>query len=286
MQQVIYVDILVFLNTVVTFILLLTVRRFTGAPTSTGRLVLASFVGGIFSLVLLAPEMGLPAQIAVKTAVCVSITLLAFRICGVRLFLRTLALFLGVSFFYAGVIWGLTRLSDSAFLTYSNGYGYVDVSFTTLIVLSVLLYLVIVGLQKTVFRPKGDPTIFHLVLYFGDRVFEGNALWDSGNDVKDVYEGGDVVVLDRPSARLLTGIEISEDVGEMVSRGLRVRLLPVRSVNGEKLLPAFTADRAVVHNEVRSREVLRPCVAVSREALGGADYQALIGRRFFEGRGD
>ena len=284
MQQVIYVDVLIFLNTIITFILLLTVRRFTGAGTTASRLVVASFIGGCFSLVILAPEMGFWLSLLVKAVIGVSITLLAFRLSGVRLFCRTLALFLGVSFLYAGILWGLSRVGTSTFLTYSNGYLYADLSLTSLIFLSVVIYLLIVILQRTVFREKGDPSEYEIKVSLGGNTVEGKALWDSGNDVRDVYSGREVIILAPEKARELTGVEISTDIPKMGGCGLSVRLLPVKGIDGDKLLPAFTVDKVYIHNEKRSREVQHPCIAVSAGAFAGGKYQALIGRKFFEGR--
>ena len=57
MQQVIYVDVLIFLNTIITFIILLTTVEISGVSPKTFRLLTGSLLGGIFSLIILAPEM-------------------------------------------------------------------------------------------------------------------------------------------------------------------------------------------------------------------------------------
>ena len=73
MKQIIYVDVLVVLNTVVTFIMLLTTAAVTGVKNSVGRLLIGAVTGGLFSLILLAPEMSVPCVLLTKAAMAVSL---------------------------------------------------------------------------------------------------------------------------------------------------------------------------------------------------------------------
>lgn len=282
MEQVIYADVLIFLNTVITFILLLTVKQFSGAETGAGRLILGSAVGGLYSLILLAPQMNFFLTLLTKTAIAVTITCISFKVTTFKKLFRSLLLFLGASFLYAGVMYTLSYVPGTGFLTVNNGYGYVNLSMTSLIFISVVLYGVISILKKRFFLPKEEDMIYDFTLTFRGREVSGKALLDSGNNVRDVYSEREVLIVSANLIEELTGMEVKNDVAEMTAQGLSVRLLPVKSLSSHKLLPAFTAEKAVVYDDGIRKEVKNPCVAVTQDILGGEKYRALIGNKFFE----
>ena len=283
MQQVIYVDVLIVLNTVVTFILLLSVRQFSGCETGPARLIVASVVGGVYSLIILAPPMNLILTLLTKAAVGASITYIAFRTRKLRQMLRSLFLFLGMSLLYGGVLYAVT-LTGSGFVTYQNGFGYMELSLPGIVALCVALYLVILLLRKKVFRPKTDEAVYTVELFFRERCVRIPALLDTGNNLQDVYGGREVILLSASEAEALAGVPVTDDVEAMQAAGLSVRLLPVSALSAARLLPAFTADSAVVYDDARRTVVEAPCVAVTTDDLGGERYRALIGSAFFERR--
>ncbi len=277
----VYVDVLIVLNTIVTFILLLSVRQFSGCATGPARLTVASIVGGVYSLVLLAPEMKFILTLLTKAAMGASITYIAFPVKRLRVMLRCLSLFLGMSFLFAGVLYAVTLVGGER-VTYNNGFGYMELSLPAVVGLCVALYLVILFLRKKVFSPKPADAVYSIEIMRGGGTFTGRALLDTGNRLGDVYGGKEVILLDAAAAKALTGLEVTSDVEAMANAGLPVRLLPVTALSASRLLPAFTADRAVVYNDARRREVEKPCVAVAPDGFGN-EYQALIGGAFFEG---
>ena len=59
-----------------------------------------------------------------------------------------------------------------------------------------------------------------------------------------------------------------------------LRLVPVKTVAGKKLLPVFTADKVIVKKGGGQTETESPGVAVTDDELGGEKYKALIGTDF------
>lgn len=283
MQQVIYVDVLIVLNTVITFILLLCVRQFTGCATGSGRLVAASLVGGVYSLIILAPPMNLFLTLLTKAAVGLSIAYIAFRATRLRHILRSGLLFLGMSFLFAGVLYAVT-LTGTNRLTYNNGFGYMELSLPALVALCVALYLVILLLRKKVFLAKEQDAVYRMELFYKENSFRGSALLDTGNGLRNAYSDSEVILLTEDAAKSLTGFRVTADVAKMSDLGLPVRLLPVKALSAEKLLPAFTAEKLIVYDEGVRREVQSPCVAVTDDPLGRERYQALLSGSFFERR--
>ena len=282
MQQVVYADVLIFLNMVITFFLLLTVKAFAGASASAGRLVLASFVGGAYSLVLLAPKIHFLLLLLAKAGMCVSITFLAFRARSAKKMLRCTALFLAVSFLYAGVMYAFSYFFGTSGLIVNNGAAYFPLSVPALIALCSAVYGVLWVLRRTVFRVTKDDMLYDVTVKLLQREICITALMDSGSSLRDIYTGSPVMVLTSVAAASLTGTEIPSDAAEVMSRNGDVpfRLLPVSALSAQKLLPAFTADEVLVSGERTEKRLRQVSVAVTADGLGAEKYQALISEDF------
>lgn len=282
MQQVIYADVLIIFNTLITFILLLTVKTFACVGGSTGRIITASFVGGVYSLIILAPKMHIILMLLAKTAMCVSITCIAFRTKCFRNMLRCAFMFLIFSCLYAGIIYALNAIVQSEFLIVNNGFSYVHVSIVSMIVICAAVYAVLFLLKKTVFRVHEEDMIYELNLSYKENEIRVRALLDSGNSVKDIYTGKPVIVLTSERAKDLTGNEIPGNLSDWsdLQNGVNWRLLPVHALDEDQLLPSFNADTVKIDKGNISKTHNSVCVAVTKDILGKGEYQALLSRDF------
>lgn len=281
MQEVVYVDVLFFINTVITFLLLLTVRQLSGVSASGGRLAVASAAGGVYSLILLAPPLPWPLLLLTRGFMCVSLSFLAFHIRRWRTMARCTLLFLGVSFLFAGALYSFSFLFDGGFLTVQNGCAYAALSPPTLIGLCTAFYFLLRFLKKKVFRPAASDFICRATLCYGEREIGFSALFDSGNEVQDVYAGRPVIIVSPFVWEALTGAPPPADPA-LAPGSPPLRLLPVHTLGKTGLLPAFTAGRLLLQLEGEAREVLSPCVALAPDALGEERYQGLIGAAVME----
>lgn len=107
--MVIYVDELLFLNALITWLLLLCARGFLHLSPGKGRLLLGSLCGGITSLTALLPPLAAWEQIGVQLLSALLIGWAAFGGLGKRGFLRGTACFLLGSFLLAGALLFFSR---------------------------------------------------------------------------------------------------------------------------------------------------------------------------------
>ena len=134
--------------------------------------------------------------------------------------------------------------------------------------------------ELTIRRFRRDDMIYELELHCGSNAVQTKALLDTGNRVRDIYTNRPVVILTAEVAQRLTHQQIRGDPGSLIAaanEGLALRLLPVQALSGEKYLPAFTADVAQIVGENTRKEIHKVSVAVTEDALGRGEYQALIG---------
>ncbi|MBR0538375.1 MAG: sigma-E processing peptidase SpoIIGA [Clostridia bacterium] len=284
MQTVVYADVLVLVNVVITFLLLLSVRTFTDASSSALRLPLASFLGGAYSLLLLAPALPWWVLLPVRLLMCLTVCLSAFKIRRVKTLLRCTALYYAVSFLLAGALYALSQLTG-AFLQVKNGYAYVSLSAPALIGFCMGFYALLMFFRKRVFVKNRKDRIFQLTLIDRGAEVQVKALFDSGNEVLDLYAGRPVVIVAADVFEALTGERPRDLHSSPHIAGRPFRLLPVKTLGATHLLPAFTAERLLIGTEDGDKMVVRPCVAGTESALGGRRYGALVGEKVLEESG-
>lgn len=282
MKQIIYVDVLVVLNTVVTFIMLLTTSTVIGIKCGVGRLLLGATVGGMFSLILLAPEMSATGILLTKAAMAVVLVCISFKIRDLKRFFISIALFLGTNLFYAGVMYGVDCLFSPKFISTKNGFSYFNIGSVGIIVLCSVVYVVIRLLRKYVVPDGRKPHVYDIEIVNGGKTVKTKALLDTGNSVSDVT-GGDVIIVDGIVARELSNLPEArfdacdaDGLTHLRESGLAVRLLPVGVLGENKLLVAFTAEKAIIETESGDGVIYRPCIAVADGSFEELGYNALL----------
>lgn len=287
MQQVIYVDVLIFLNTIITFIILLTTVEISGVSPKTFRLLTGSLLGGIFSLIILAPEMNVFFVFATRVAMSVSIVSVTFNIHKVKKFLRCLASFVGISFVFAGIVYFFESFSSSSFLQMNNSIVYFDVSFFSLVIMCSVVFAVIKILNKKLFIKTQTDMIYELEITFNEKTVRTLALYDSGNCVQDVYTGKPVIIVNADEIRdffdekTFNSLFVDFSDAENAIGDIKLRFLPVKSISSSTLLPAFTAQKIIISDENIRKEIMSPCIAVTLDELGENSYKALINQSIF-----
>lgn len=286
LRNVIYLDTLIFLNTVVTFLLLLSVRQFSGVKTADGRLIAASFLGGALSLVILAPPLGFLPELLIRAAGGLLIVTAAFYTRRKERFLKCLWLFLALTFLFAGVTFFLSQLTGGVISR--NGASYIGLDFPSLVLLSVVLYVALRLLKKKCFSGRAQYR-YEIELRRDGRRVTGKALYDSGHFVADCYTGNPVIIARR---EFILPLLTAEESGFLAALGrfavdepvgtLPARVIPVATVAGERFLPAFTCERAVVQNGDRYVTVDAVSVAVLDAPMELSGCDALINSRIFE----
>ena len=127
------------------------------------------------------------------------------------------------------------------------------------------------------FGPNGqDPGISRVTVSWGERTLSVNALYDTGNTLRDPISGRKVMILGADAANQLLGLDVkalSDPMQTLLARPQdRLRLIPYHSVGGRGLLLAIRPDRVEVDgNRVDTM------VAFSPERIGDHRFEALLG---------
>ena len=288
MNVTVYADTLVFLNTFVTYFLLMSAQVLCRRPAKRLRVLAASLLGGIYALTLLLKPMPLLVSFAVRVAVCMALRLICERFCGIRVFLKGAFVFLLLNGVYAGMM--LLCRTFVPQMLFAGGVVYLDVSVPFLLLSTLAIYLCIRFAARLF---CANPSRTHngtVKICVGDRSVSGSGIFDTGNHLSDGFTGKPVLIV-RPSfvqpllpqgvSDFLTGKELSACNIPPEWRK-RLRLFPYSSVGSDGLLPAFRCDRAVVSHATGSCTKEKLYIAVSPRPLYHGETDALFPEALYE----
>ena len=252
MRVTIYADTLVFLNTFVTYFLLMSTQLLCRRPPRRLRVLAASVFGGLYALSILFEPLPPILSFAVRAAVCILLRLIADGFRSLRMFLKSVLVFLLLNGLFAGIML-LCRLFVPQLL-FANGIVYLDVRIPYLLLSTCAIYLCIRLVTRLFAARPARTHIGTVTICVGDRSVTGNGIFDTGNHLSDGFTGKPVLIV-RPAfvrpllpqgvADFLDGKELSGCSIPNAWHG-RLRLFPYSSLGNDGLLPAFRCDRVVV----------------------------------------
>jgi len=287
MNQIVYIDVLLTLNIFINFFLLMTTALITKTHANRYRILAASLIGGIYSLSLL-----LPVDMAFLSGVLrfifsVIIVITAFRIKNIRSFLRYWGSFFLTNFAFAGIMLGIWFALKPAGMVYSNGAIYLNVNTMTLVIGTVICYVILALISKFTSKNAPDSHICEIEIEIFDRTVRLKSLIDTGNSLKDCFTGEPVAVVEEGYIRDLLPDEIktfvkNKKIPENEEYIKTLRLIPCSTVNGEGVLASVRCERIRVFykNEIYISE--KPFVAVSNTQISSGEYFAVIGPDLLE----
>ena len=272
--EVVYVDIVVLINTAANYIILLLTGVICDERVSRLRIFAAALFGGIYSAVALIPACEFLALFPVKIAISVFMLLIVFG--GKRRILKITLVFYGVSAALGGMMYAASLRGDGL---------YTPVGIWLMAVVFGLAYIVIsLAFRRAAKRKPGGTR--KIRVRYGDRTGQFTALVDTGNGLKDPVTGQEAIIVGaediagllpaeiRMAVLNYTATDAMEIIGE-TEAGTRFRLLPYSAVGiAGGLLLAFRPEELYVDGKKRT-DIL---IAISPNRVAdGMGYSALIG---------
>lgn len=276
--MVVYLDVLVCLNIVITYFILLAAKAFSHSNSNVYRLILASVTGGLFSMYIFLPRQHFLIELLVKIIFGAVITVIAFKRSKLKAFLRAFFAFNAVSFLYAGSMIALWYVIKPKGMVINNGVVYFKISPIILICSTVICYLVLRLAQILLKREDTYSEIKSVKLSFNKKTVVCRCIVDTGNTLCDTLGGYKVILISKEIAsELLTEKDVAELLSLDVSGDLakRFRVIPYKTLSGNSLMPGLCIDGADVDN----KNIEKAMVAIANTEFDG-DYSGIISPEF------
>ncbi|MGI5935213.1 MAG: sigma-E processing peptidase SpoIIGA [Oscillospiraceae bacterium] len=254
-MEIIYVDILFFINLIINYFILLATGRICALMLRRWRYALAAALGAAYSVMVVVPSLGFLASAPMKLVLAGFMALVAYG--GERNLARCTITFLAVSAAFGGAVWAASMLGGLP----RGDTIYVPVSLRVLVLSFALCY----GAVSLVFRRaarRSERELLRLAVAFQGRSLNITALRDTGNELYDPISGAPVLVAEKEAVMPLFRQDVAaclktDDPAEAMEAlaaiprcRSRFRLIPFTSVGMERsLLLAFRPDSLTVNGE-------------------------------------
>ena len=234
----VYVDLVLFLNIAMDFLLLLSVSVVLKRNVKFYRIILGSLVGGI-SIIFLFISLNNFTLFLFKMIISILMVLVTFSYKNMKYFFNNL-LYLYLSSIILG---GGIYLLDIQ-LNYKNqGLMFIDSGFgVNLVVLLIISPFIIYSYIKSMKRMKNDYSNFYKVdLYYKDKIYKFDAFLDTGNRLYDPYKRRPIVIVNTNRIKL--------DYEDAI-------LVPYMTASGNSVLKCVIVEKLVIDNTIEVKDVL------------------------------
>ena len=265
--MVIYIDVLIFTNVIIDYIMLYLTALITKKTYNTFRIVLASIFGGISSLMIFFETELFIVNLLVKVIISVLIICITFGIRNIRLCITECFVFLLVSFCFCGLIFFMQSMSNDIFIS-KNLISYFNISPVTLVALTAIFYLIIRLILKFIVR-KASVNTAELIIELFDTKLSVVSLVDSGHTLTDPLTDSQIIILDANlySKIIGTGYDLSN----------RKRMIPVKTISNSSLLEGIRCDLVTIKTKDFNIVHKKPIVLKTNQKFDG-DFKAIISK--------
>lgn len=232
---VIYLDVLLFVNVVVNFTILYITYKILGMKVSKPRIIFATALTSLYGLVVCLPQMSILLNIFFKIAIAAITVLIAFDFKGAKFFLKSILVFLAVTFAYIGIITSFQYLpfASSAFFI-QNGEVYYNLPLPYILAATIALFLIETLISRYFSKKlkKGETVECKIVIR--DKEVNITAFCDSGNFLSEPLSGLPVVIVNTKTLLPLlpeeSAVKDSSDLFSVLEKDdffkLRLRAVP------------------------------------------------------------
>lgn len=283
MTKTIYVDELFLINFIINYLLLFASSKIAGEFIKRRRLLIAALIGAVYGVLIFFKNLSFLGGILWKLIFAAVMTLTAFGIHDFRRITKNLFVFLGVSLAFGGIVLFSYLFGFGGICEIRNNIYYIDVPAHTLILSSVLAYV----LLSLIFRKRAEPkkeNIRKIEVSDGEKSITFFALSDTGNSLRDPGNNAPVIIAEYSSVRELFSRNATDVLDkknpqcyplalpELCDFGT-FKLLPFSTVDSSfSLLLAFRPERILADGVLLDGAL----IALSGGKISGGAYTAII----------
>lgn len=242
-MQTVYVDILIFLNMIIDFFLLLSVRAFLNINVTYKRVVLGSVCGSVFSLTALLPEMNFFICILTGFLSACIIVFVTFGKSSPANFIKRVCCFYCGSFIFAGIMMGIYLLFKPNGMVISNNVVYFNISPLLLIILTIICYFILYIFNRLFKKQAVLMKLYNVKVNINNQFYSFCARVDTACDLKEPFSGNPVIVAEKS---LFKDLSLSEE---------KTRIIPFSSLGGEGIIKGIKPMEVYINNKKLNSEI-------------------------------
>lgn len=258
-MRVIYIDILITVNIFIDFFLILCTKKSLHINASYFRMTLGSVLGGILSLVALAPKLMFAVNLLVDILGAAAIVFAVFGKCSIKTYLQRVLIFFSYSFSFSGIMLLFCSYFKPSGMAVYNDIIYFNISPVLLIILTLLCYY-IMKIIKRMTKGTSGGGVCNVEIDVKNKKISFCAKIDSGCNLKEPFSGDYVIVVEK------------EAIENYVPEDKSTRVIPFGSLGGTGIIKGFKPEKIKINGIMSDNNVY---IGICENIIKG-DVKALI----------
>ena len=267
--MIVYADVLVFLNAIISYFLILCVCTIFKFRAKTYRLILGAIFGGFSAVVIFLPKMFFVLEIALKVLICATQVLITFSFKNKVRFIKLFLSLITVTYIFSGAVLSFIEITSTELFVYRNGIAYFDISPMMLIISTGMVYFFIRVLLLLKKSTTSEEKIYECIVeLFGISVkFLG--VNDSGNSLLDPYFNTPVIIVEK------------EILMPILEFNPKTYLIPVKSIVADGVIFAFRPNSFKYFKNGKYIEKSDVTIGIANSKIH-SQYGAVLSPEIFE----
>lgn len=238
--MVIYIDVLIFINTIINYLLICCVRCFLCLKSAQFKIIISALIGSLFSLAVFFDELNLIFSFILKLLCASVMCFIAFMKTDIYTYVKSiLATFIFTIAFTSLVILFCQVLKPKN-IAIVNDIFYVHINPLLLIFISFIFYLLFCILKKVLEHNAFDSLVnVRIVISDKEYIYKGKI--DTGNSVTEPFSGAPVIITEQSV------------FGDYIIP--KPRIIPFQVLNGNGYVLGVKPQKLYIDDKLISKDV-------------------------------
>lgn len=241
----VYVDVLLFINTVFNYAVLMTADGLLKRQCRLWRLITGALIGAAFSLSIFLDLNSFWYLLLIRIVSSCILTAVTFGFHGKGAFFRALAMTFCVSLLYCGAVILFYQLFKPPHMLIVNDVPYFQINPLILVLLTAVIYLILLLCNK-LFRERIKATVVPLTFTIDNRDYSCIGKIDTGCNLIEPFSKAPVIIVDS------TVMTLPEK--------LPPRIIPYSTIGGSSYLKAIKTDMVSINKVKVDQPVYVACI--------------------------
>ena len=289
----IYIDIVLIENLLMNYIILFATGVILKIPIKHVRLILASFVGAIYTIIAYISGLKIYSNFFLKFILSVIIIYIAFNPNQLKKLLKYTLMFYLTSFVFGGAAFALIYIVKPQEILENNGLVLNSNSLKVIFISAIIAFIVvIIGFKIVKNKISAKDMYCDLKIKINDKNIETKAMIDTGNFLKEPITNTPVIVVEHtllydciPKEILnhmesILGGDFSEIPDQVKEEYVsRLKVIPFSSLGKQNgMLLGIKAEKVIVKSEEEEKKTENAIIGIYNKSLTKrGEYRALLG---------
>ena len=289
----IYIDIVIIENLIMNYIILLATGVVTKSSIKSIRLIFASLLGAVYSVLAYSGILKVYSNIVMKILLSVIIIYVAFNPQNKKKMWKTLVIFYLISFAFGGAAYALIYIVKPQDIIMKNGLFLGTYPLKSTLLGGIIVFTFIIITFKFIKRKFNTKDItYKIEIRINEKEIKTNALIDTGNMLKDPITGNPVIVVESTLLEDILPREILQNLENIIGGEFenvteeirnkyisRLKLIPYSSLGRQNgMLLGVKADEVEIIKEEENIKKDNIIIGIYNKSLTKrGEYRALIG---------